>query len=70
VWPVAAFWSQLNIYLSLAVPLALFGHQLGHGLNFHWWILKTCMVILFGLLSQLEVLERAALSFSSSGSYV
>jgi hypothetical protein len=28
------------------------------------------MIILFGLLSQLEVLERATLSFNSSGSYV
>jgi hypothetical protein len=63
VWRVVALRSQLNMYFSHAVYLALFGYQLGCGLAFIRWILKTWLIILSSLLSQLAVLERDAHSF-------
>jgi hypothetical protein len=70
VWPVAETSSQVSIYLSFVVSLALFGRQLGLGLVCHRWMHKIWLIILFSLLFHLVDSVRVALSFSFFGSYV
>jgi hypothetical protein len=69
VWPVAETSSQVSIYLSFVVSLALFGRQLGRGLTCHRWILYIWLIIFFGLLFHLVVIEHGTPSFGLFGSY-
>jgi hypothetical protein len=62
--------SQLNIYSSVAVSLALFGRWSDRGLSFRRWIPNTFLNTSFSLFMPQVVLERDDPFYSSSGFFL
>jgi hypothetical protein len=67
---VAVALTQLSIYFSHAVHLALYGRWSGRGLSFRQWIPKTSQITSFSLHMPQGAFERGNPFFSLFGFFV